>query len=76
MRAGMIDRHDFSEQWLPLCGAAPVLVVLLGLDPAGFAQTEQIVDALAHGERALTAPYRTADLVWLHIAKSLLQRDN
>jgi hypothetical protein len=45
-------------------------------DPAGFAQTEQIVDALAHGERALTAPYRTAVLVWRYIAKSLLQRDN
>jgi hypothetical protein len=68
MRAGMIDRHDFSEQWLPLCGAAPVLVVLLGLDPAVFAQTEQIFEALANGERALTAPYRTADLVWLDIA--------
>src|SRR5262245_14964935 len=76
MRAGMVERHDFGEQWLPLCGRAPVWVVLLGLDPAGFTQTEQIVDASAYGERALTAPYRTADLVGLYIAKPFLKRDN
>jgi hypothetical protein len=75
MCAGLVDRHDFREQWLASVAFALASVVLLLLDPAGFAQADQIIQALADGERALAPLYLAAHPVRLHTHKGLTKRD-